>query len=209
MCFKFSEFRIFRFVHLSSLIFALWSVICLHLFSPLVACCQRTPVQTSYPSDWTCPTSVPECLVSHLTIIEFRGYEGSRDEQAFTAYTLQSGLVLKTVTLRFPLGLRKKYSIVKELCVSPRASSMCQLKFDWLSHIPLGYVLAPSLADWIKAVLNCMVLQVSFVVCLKMLNFMCEFHQILVYKLLITSSQILSCHLTCCHGQIGTNNNKF
>ncbi|QHO33244.1 F-box/LRR-repeat protein [Arachis hypogaea] len=40
------------------------------------------------------PTSVPNCVTSHLNTFEFGGYEDSLEEHAFVAYILQNGLVL-------------------------------------------------------------------------------------------------------------------
>lgn len=77
------------------------------------------------------PPSAPNCLVSHLTFIEFKGFEGFPDQVSFVEYLLQKGLVLKTMIIDVLfMELEKKYSILKMLCNLPRASATCQLTFD-------------------------------------------------------------------------------
>ena len=112
------------------------SVICLQSSRSLVPCCwrsfyswSRNPTQSS---GWTQPTSVPNCVISHLKILEFGGYEGSAEERAFTAYILQRGLVLKTMTIhtRPHYDLQKKDYMLKDIC---------QLTLDWPTCICLWY----------------------------------------------------------------------
>ncbi|XP_020972924.1 putative FBD-associated F-box protein At3g50710 isoform X2 [Arachis ipaensis] len=89
---------------------------------------------TGNSSSWTPPTCVPDCLASHLTKIEFKGYKGSNDELGFIAYILKSGIVLQTVTVNLDSlknekgKSKKKYNITKELCAIPRGSNMCRIE---------------------------------------------------------------------------------
>ncbi|MED6187716.1 hypothetical protein PIB30_079087 [Stylosanthes scabra] len=76
------------------------------------------------------PTMVPNCVTSHLKSFEYIGYEYSADEREFIAYVLQSGLVLKTVTIHLRSNLQAiKDDIVMKLSAIPRGSTMCQLNF--------------------------------------------------------------------------------
>ncbi|WJX91958.1 hypothetical protein P8452_73669 [Trifolium repens] len=87
---------------------------------------ERSPIL-----QWPPPPSVPNCLVSHLTFIQFKGFRGFPDEVSFVEYILRNGLVLKTIIIAdISLDLKKKYFILKLLSDVPRASGKCQLKFD-------------------------------------------------------------------------------
>ena len=81
---------------------------------------------------WAPTPCVPNCIISHLASIQFKGFQGSPDEVSFVEYVLQNGLVLKTMIIAgISLDLNKKYEILKKLSDLPRASGMCRLKFDW------------------------------------------------------------------------------
>jgi hypothetical protein len=100
----------------------------LHLIQVLCWLQKQSPILGPAP-----PPSAPNCLVSHLTFIEFKGFEGFPDQVSFVEYLLQKGLVLKTMIIDvFFMELKKKYSILKMLCNLPRASATCQLSFDWV-----------------------------------------------------------------------------
>ncbi|XP_020986058.1 putative FBD-associated F-box protein At5g56700 [Arachis duranensis] len=76
---------------------------------------------------WTQPLSVPNCIVSHLNTVEYRGYQDTPEEHEFTAYILQRGLVLKTMRIHAKyddLGL-KRHMALSEI---QRGSSMCRLE---------------------------------------------------------------------------------
>lgn len=94
-----------------------------------VTCCGQEPSGRIY---WPRPpTPVPNCLVSHLTSIHLKGFEGFLNEMEFTEYILLSGLVLKTMIITdITLDLSNKHSILKKLSDMPRGSAMCQLRFD-------------------------------------------------------------------------------
>ncbi|RYQ87455.1 hypothetical protein Ahy_B09g094973 isoform B [Arachis hypogaea] len=80
-------------------------------------------------NDWTQPLSVPNCIVSHLNTVEYRGYQDTPEEHEFTAYILQKGLVLKTMRIHAKydnLDLkRRRYMALSEI---QRGSSMCRLE---------------------------------------------------------------------------------
>ena len=193
---------------------------CQHVYRGYAHLHQKSPES----SGWTHPINVPNCVISHLNILEFRGYQGSTEEHAFTAYILQRGLVLKTMTIHTDVFFdqKKKDHILKELSIIPRGSSICQLKLDWPISIYLRYGAWPllSVADCIKAVLSCMELHVFFVVCLTN-SINCEnwihgqfyvslltwIPQLFVesFEIRFTNSQILSSLLWCPgHGETGT-----
>lgn len=80
--------------------------------------------------------NVPNCLVSHLNFIHFKGYQAYLHEMEFAAYVLRNGLVLKTMLISGLLLDKKekweKYLILKEFADIPKGSANCQLKFDWV-----------------------------------------------------------------------------
>ncbi|RYR40702.1 putative FBD-associated F-box protein At5g56820 [Arachis duranensis] len=77
------------------------------------------------------PTTVPNCVTSCLKSFEFRKYQDTADEHEFTAYLLQKGLVLKTVTihLKYNLDQETKCNIVRGLSAIQKGSTICQLTF--------------------------------------------------------------------------------
>ncbi|RHN59262.1 putative FBD domain-containing protein [Medicago truncatula] len=80
---------------------------------------------------WAPQPSAPNCLVSYLTFIQFKKFQGFSDEITFIEHVLQKGLVLKTVIIAdISLDQGKKYDILKRLSNVPRASEMCRLTFD-------------------------------------------------------------------------------
>ncbi|XP_057733737.1 F-box/FBD/LRR-repeat protein At4g26340-like [Arachis stenosperma] len=82
------------------------------------------------PNCWTLPMKDPDCVISHLKIFEFKGYQDSADEHAFVAYLLEKGPILKTMKIHADpsLGQRYKQRIHQELSTVPRSSKTCQLK---------------------------------------------------------------------------------
>jgi hypothetical protein len=98
----------------------------LHLIQVLCSLQEQSPIL-----GWATQPSVPNCLVSHLTFIQFKGFHGFPDEVSFVEHVLQKGLVLKTMIIAdCSLDLKKKYENLKTLFEVPRASGMCQLKFE-------------------------------------------------------------------------------
>ena len=87
------------------------------------------PLYDSSPSyGWEVkPKSVPTCLVSHLTHIDYQGYLGNSNELEFTAYVLQNGLVLKTMLIN-SFWLDQLEEWLTKISDLPRGSAMCQVK---------------------------------------------------------------------------------
>ncbi|AET01501.1 putative FBD domain-containing protein [Medicago truncatula] len=79
---------------------------------------------------WTTQPSVPNCIVSHLTFIQFKGFKGVPDELLFAEYILQKGLVLKTMIIDdISVDLSKKYDILNKLS-KVRRDGIFPLIFD-------------------------------------------------------------------------------
>jgi hypothetical protein len=92
-----------------------------------VLCClqEQSPVLR-----WAPHRSVPSCLVSHLNIVQFQGFQGLQDELLFVKYALRNGLVLeKMIIYDMSLDQKKKNNIIKELSKVRRACGTCQLIF--------------------------------------------------------------------------------
>ncbi|XP_052109932.1 F-box/FBD/LRR-repeat protein At4g26340 isoform X3 [Arachis duranensis] len=87
-------------------------------------------VEPEEPNCWTLPMKDPDCVISHLKIFEFKGYQDSADEHAFVAYLLERGPILKTMKIHAhrSLGLKYKHRIRQELSTIPRSSKTCKLK---------------------------------------------------------------------------------
>ncbi|QHN75980.1 F-box/FBD/LRR-repeat protein [Arachis hypogaea] len=101
-------------------------------------------VEPEEPNCWTLPMKDPDCVISHLKIFEFNGYQDSADEYAFVAYLLERGPILKTLKIyaHRNLGLKYKHCIRQALSTIPRSSKTCKLK------VAIGYIwynLSPSL----------------------------------------------------------------
>ena len=101
-----------------------------------------SPFQYSLTSK---PKSVPNCLVSHLTYIHFKGYRGCWREMDFASYVLHYGLVLKTMHISGFLSDESKkstkYHTLRKFSNMPRGSTVCQLKFEWVSTLTLFILL--------------------------------------------------------------------
>ncbi|KAJ0246103.1 hypothetical protein HA466_0176800 [Hirschfeldia incana] len=74
---------------------------------------------------WTEPTVVPECLLKHLEILEWREYEGTEQEMKLAAYILANATCLKMATFSTRSG-----DICTELNKLSRVSEICQLVFE-------------------------------------------------------------------------------
>ncbi|RYR40693.1 hypothetical protein Ahy_A09g046434 [Arachis hypogaea] len=110
-------------------------VICLYPLSIVVPSCQNELHGHGPPLNQKSmlqPTSVPNCVTSHLNTFEFGGYEDSLEEHAFVAYILQNGLVLVRMMIHTytSYGEKIKDHIFKELSIVPRGSNKCQLTVD-------------------------------------------------------------------------------
>ncbi|KFK22065.1 hypothetical protein AALP_AAs50016U000100 [Arabis alpina] len=76
---------------------------------------------------WNQPSSVPECLLSHLEIFEWEGCGGGREEKEFVAYVLANSKCLKTVGI----SKEKKEKMMEELESMYRVSASSQLMETW------------------------------------------------------------------------------
>ncbi|MED6194960.1 hypothetical protein PIB30_033485 [Stylosanthes scabra] len=101
-----------------------------------ICICERVPGYILHRKDhasnvWTQPISIPNCIISHLNTVEYQGYQNTAEEQEFTSYILQRGLVLKTMAIHANFFSEcKKREIRKALSKIPRGSIMCRLKVD-------------------------------------------------------------------------------
>ncbi|KAF8100464.1 hypothetical protein N665_0224s0047 [Sinapis alba] len=73
---------------------------------------------------WKEPTAVPECLSTHLEIMEWRQYEGTEQERNIAAYILANATCLKRATFSTRCG-NKHYSMLRELKSLNRGSETC------------------------------------------------------------------------------------
>ncbi|MED6115532.1 hypothetical protein PIB30_091609 [Stylosanthes scabra] len=81
---------------------------------------------------WTKPTNVPYCLASKLSIVNFKTYDGNKDDKELIAYILQEGLALKSISIGFdyvPVNSEQGQQMINELSHLPKGSKMCQLYF--------------------------------------------------------------------------------
>jgi len=63
-------------------------------------CCVFNYQQEQAPiPGWTTQSNVPDCIVSHLTFVQFKGYRELPDELLFAECILQNGTVLKTMSI--------------------------------------------------------------------------------------------------------------
>ncbi|CAH8384112.1 unnamed protein product [Eruca vesicaria subsp. sativa] len=74
---------------------------------------------------WTTPTVVPECLLKHLEMFEWREYDGTEQERKVAAYILGNATCLKMAT--FSTSCRDKYTVLQKMS---RVSEICRLEFE-------------------------------------------------------------------------------
>ncbi|KAL0785092.1 hypothetical protein Bca101_001337 [Brassica carinata] len=99
----------------------------------LSLCCLSSEQHGAHYNDpmilWKEPTVVPECLSTHLEIMEWRQYEGTEQERNVAAYILANTTCLKTAT--FSTRCRNKHHrMLRKLKKLNRVSETCQLLFD-------------------------------------------------------------------------------
>ncbi|CAA7055566.1 unnamed protein product [Microthlaspi erraticum] len=88
---------------------------------------------------WNQPSHVPKCLLSSLQFFKWSQYFGRPQDRDIAVYILKNACRLKTVTI---LADTKKHgvsnlSMIKELTLSSRASSTCELVFVEWHHVVL------------------------------------------------------------------------
>nr|XP_017245676.1 PREDICTED: uncharacterized protein LOC108217352 [Daucus carota subsp. sativus] len=78
---------------------------------------------------WTSPKVAPECLASHLTMIDFGMFHGTYDELYLLEYMLWQGKVLRKVSILWADSSRKTSRIRKEVESFSRASKTCKIEY--------------------------------------------------------------------------------
>nr|VDD57464.1 unnamed protein product [Brassica oleracea] len=76
--------------------------------------------------------TVPECLLSSLQSLNWLEYTGEPQERDIVVYILKHARHLKTATITSFESDVPKFEMIKELALSPRASTTCQLLPDEL-----------------------------------------------------------------------------
>ncbi|GMI65526.1 hypothetical protein like AT5G56420 [Hibiscus trionum] len=81
---------------------------------------------------WKPPQSVPECLLSSLKMVSFKGFEGVAYQWRMVKYILKNARVLKVMEISSDgdLPLESKLGVLKKLSMFPRRSKVCQLQFN-------------------------------------------------------------------------------
>ncbi|KAL0899557.1 hypothetical protein Bca101_083518 [Brassica carinata] len=77
---------------------------------------------------WNQPSYVPECLLSHLEVFEWRQYNGTDQEREAAKYILANASCLKKAS--FYSKSAKKHDMLKELESVARGSNTCMLVFE-------------------------------------------------------------------------------
>ncbi|KAJ4895896.1 FBD-associated F-box protein [Raphanus sativus] len=80
--------------------------------------------------DWNQPSSVPDCMLSSLQSLKWSLYTGEPKERDFVVYFLKHAVHLQTATIESYQWDVPKLEMIKELALSSRASTACQLMFD-------------------------------------------------------------------------------
>ncbi|CAN7061367.1 unnamed protein product, partial [Brassica oleracea var. botrytis] len=78
------------------------------------------------------PSTVPDCLLSSLQSLSWSAYTGEPQERVILVYILKHALHLKTATIESSESVAPTFEMIKELALSPRASTTCQLLPDEL-----------------------------------------------------------------------------
>ncbi|CAA7060520.1 unnamed protein product [Microthlaspi erraticum] len=77
---------------------------------------------------WEPPRSVPECLLSSLEVLEWRGYTGVYGDRELVSYLLNHALCLKTAKISSePYVVGNKQQTLKDLAAMSRGSKPCEL----------------------------------------------------------------------------------
>lgn len=98
----------------------------------IFVCNERPCTTRSIRGDWRGPSSVPECLMSHLHTFKWKNYNAKDEEKRIVAYILNNARQLKIVGIsgwRY-YSKEERSKKLDELVSLPRASSSCQLLLD-------------------------------------------------------------------------------
>lgn len=79
---------------------------------------------------WNQPSTVPECILLSLQTLNWSDYAGTPEERDLAVYILKNAVHLKTTTITSLEWDVPKFEMIKELALSSRASTSCQLMFD-------------------------------------------------------------------------------
>ncbi|ANM64394.1 FBD, F-box and Leucine Rich Repeat domains containing protein [Arabidopsis thaliana] len=79
---------------------------------------------------WEPPSLVPECLLSSLEALEWKGYTGRYGDKDLVSYLLNHALCLKTAKIfykTYPCEVEAKQQIEEDLASMPRGSKSCEV----------------------------------------------------------------------------------
>ncbi|XP_019084881.1 PREDICTED: FBD-associated F-box protein At4g10400-like isoform X3 [Camelina sativa] len=80
---------------------------------------------------WNQPSTVPECVLSTLQTLDWSVYKGTPGERDIVVYILKNAVHLRTMTIcSREMDVQRQLEMIKELELSSRASTTCQLVFD-------------------------------------------------------------------------------
>ncbi|XP_010427222.1 PREDICTED: FBD-associated F-box protein At4g10400-like isoform X1 [Camelina sativa] len=82
--------------------------------------------------NWNQPSTVPECMLLSLQTLNWSDYSGTPGERDLAVYILKNAVHLKTMKITSFEGEVPKFEMIKELALSSRASTACQLVFHCL-----------------------------------------------------------------------------
>ncbi|XP_010536823.1 PREDICTED: F-box/FBD/LRR-repeat protein At5g56420-like [Tarenaya hassleriana] len=92
---------------------------------------RHTPDTDEPRPSWNQPSSVPECLLFHLENFEFQRYGGNQEEKELVIYILKNANRLKMASISpKSTDLEEKFRMIKELALSSRGSTECELVFE-------------------------------------------------------------------------------
>ncbi|XP_010504321.2 PREDICTED: FBD-associated F-box protein At4g10400 [Camelina sativa] len=80
---------------------------------------------------WNQPSTVPECVLSRLQTLDWSVYRGTPGERDLAVYILKNVVHFKTMKITScEMDVQRQFEMIKELALSSRASTTCQLVFD-------------------------------------------------------------------------------
>ena len=102
---------------------------------------------------WNQPSSVPECLLSSLQILNWEGYFGRPQDRDIAVYILRNARHLRTATFWADTNEHDvpNLEMIKGLTLSSRASSTCELVFvedSWNLNHYMSFHLCNRILIW-------------------------------------------------------------